>query len=485
MNQDLINSLVEEALRISRPSIIDDGFPKQAEFIRDPAKRKALWCTRRSAKSYTGGIYLSDTAATYPECNTLYLGLTRLAAKAIVWKDILKQIDRKHNLGMEFNGSELTATLPNGSVIYVAGVDANEDEMHKLLGRKWKLVVIDEAQSLTIDARTLVYGVLGPSVVDQGGTICLMGTAGNLTTGLFYDVSRGKEPGWKLFEWTAYDNPYVAKQWAEEIEDIKTNRPLFQETSLFKQWYLNQWVIDDAARVYRFSEDRNSYSGMPAVVDPWRYILGIDLAHSPDSSAFVVGAYTTESPLLRMVYAHKFPKFDITDVANHVRKLEEKWSFDVKIVDGANKQAVAELNNRHGMNLICADKTGKVDFIRLMNDEFIQGKILLGPDTEQLSDEYAKLIWMTDANGHVIEPRKEHPNVHNDLCDAALYLWRHAYQYLFQAMPEVLPHDDQARWEPEHISKLQDQVRNSLNKNELSLDWDETWDNQLEEENEF
>src|ERR1019366_3251144 len=153
--------------------------------------------------------------------------------------DILKQIDRKHDLGMTFNGSELTATLPNGSIIYATGIDADEDEMHKLLGKKWKRVVIDEAQAYSVDLRALIYGVLGPAMVDEGGDIWLMGTSGNLTTGLFYDVTNAKEPGWDLFQWTAHDNPYVAKQWQAELDDIDKNRPLFKNTSLYKQWYLN------------------------------------------------------------------------------------------------------------------------------------------------------------------------------------------------------------------------------------------------------
>lgn len=460
----------------SKVNLFDLSFPKQTNFIEDPFKRKALFCTRRGAKSYSGGLYLCDTVEKYHGVNTLYLSLTKDSAMGIIWTDILQKIDNNHSLGMHFRESKRDVKSRTGSRIYVSGADADADEMQKLLGKKYKLIIIDEAQAFSVDLRTLVYGILGPTLIDQGGTICLLGTAGNLTAGLFHDVTTGKEPGWKTFEWTAHDNPYVAKQWQEELDDIAANRPLFMETSLFKQWYLNQWVIDEDAKVYKYRAKHNEAPSLPVGMDGFRYVLGLDLAHSPDSTAFVVGAYSESSPNLFLTHAHKATGMDLTDVAKYVAALEKQYPIDVQIVDGANKQAVAELNNRHGMRLIPADKTGKADFIKLMNSDFQQGKIKLLPSTEPLKEEYKKLIWETDGNGKVLEPRKEHPSLHNDACDAALYLWRYCYQYLFKAAESFPDRSKQEVWEPEHIKKLQDQVRKEKNPDELELNWTETWD---------
>lgn len=475
MNLSLILASIKARIKSNVLDILDPFFQKQKEFIQHPARRKALWCTRRAAKSYTGGLYLTQTALTFPGCNCLYLGLTRLSAKGIIWKDILKDINTKNSLGMQFNGSELTATCPNGSVIYTNGVDAEEDEMRKLLGKKWKLVIIDEAQSYSIDMRALVYGVLGPAVVDQGGTICIMGTSGNVTEGLFYDVTNNLEAGWELFQWTALDNPYVAKQWQEELDDIKINRPKFMLTALFKQWYRNLWVVDENAKVYKYNQERNTAISLPINDDSWNYILGCDLAHSPDSTSFVVGCYSTSSPCLFYVYASKHLKMDITAVAEFIKKLDARYKFEVKVIDSANKQAVAELNNRHGLNLIGAEKHAKADHILLMNDDFIQGNIKLLPGTEELVKEYDKLVWLTDASGNVKEPKKENPIIHQDLADAAYYLWRYAYQYLYSAPMPFKDMSKQEVWESEHIAKLQQIVKQKQNPNELDLQWDKTF----------
>lgn len=445
----------------------DVAFKQQLEFINDPHRLKSLFCTRRAAKSYTGGLYLIKEALENPGANCLFIGLTRQSAHGIIWKDILRELDTRYKLNIKFNETLLTATLPNGSVIWVTGCDTDEQEMNKLLGKKYKLVILDEASMFTVNMHQLVYGVLKPATADQRGTICLLGTSSNITRGLFYDITTGRESGWKLHKWTAHDNPHVATQWAEELADIATNRPLFQDTPLFKQWYLNEWVIDEDALVYKFSEENRSLF-LPMCDSPYHYVLGIDLGHSPDPSAFVVGAYNDTSPLLFIIHAEKHIKYDVTDVANKIKELERRWKFDVKVVDNANAQAVAELNNRHGTNLIAADKIGKEQFINIMNAEFIQRKIFILPGAKELADEYKALVWETE-NGIIKKnasgARREHPGLPNHMTDAALYLWRHAYQYLF-AKPELTKHIDwntQEHWEPQHIEKMAEDIQRKQN----------------------
>lgn len=447
------------------------AFDKQISFIEDPARLKASWTTRRGAKSYADGIYLIKEAQEVDACNCLYLGLTRISAKAIIWKDVLKDINRKDSLDINFNGTELTATTQNGSIIYVSGVDVDEDERKKLFGRKYRLVVIDEAALYKIDLRDLVYVVLKPAMADMRGTIVLSGMSSNITQGLFYDITTRKEKGWSLHTWTAHDNPFIAKQWQEELDDITINRPEFKETARYKQAYLNQWVIDEDAKVYKFVSERNRALTLPQRDTPYHYVLGIDLGHSPDPTAFVIGAYHDTTNVLYLLHAEKHLEFDVTDVAEKIKSLEKTLTFDVKVVDNANKQAVAELNTRHGSNLIAADKTGKSDFINLMNDEFIQKKIMLLNGANELATEYDSLVWETE-DGRVSLPRKEHESLPNHHTDAALYLWRYCHQYLFKEPDEKPRWGTQEHWEPEHLKKLEEQVRQQQNPNHLDLEFD-------------
>ena len=443
MGSEAIDIIMAEAARrkfnvvhFNPNDLLDKDFTHQNNFIADPARLKALFCTRRAAKSYTAGIYMVKECLENPGVNCLFIGLTRLSAEGIVWKDILKVIDRKHNLGIQFNQSKLTATFPNGSVIWLAGVDTDEDEMNKLLGKKYRLVCLDESSLYTINLNLLVYGILKPAVADNRGTICMMGTSSNITRGLFYDITNGLEAGWSVHRWTANDNPHIRVQWQEELDDIRNNRPLFMETPLFKQWYLNQWVVDTDKLVYKFNSDRNLCESLPNRLTGWSFVLGVDLGYHPDPSAFVVTAYNQNDKNLYFQETFKQTEMDITDVANKIKEYKKRYDFNQVVIDGANKQAVEEIQKRHGIALRAADKTGKSDFIEIMNAEFIQSRIKLNKFTcVDLIDEYKSLVWETEADKIKI-PRKEHPTLPNHLCDAALYAWRYCYQWLSEPVKE-------------------------------------------------
>ena len=138
MNQtqnDIFKAFLTEASKrasfINPNDLFSTAFPQQRDFVTDPAKLKALFCTRRAAKSYTAGLYMVYEALNNPGCNVLFIGLTRASAKAIIWKDILRVINRRHKIGAQFNKTDLTMTFPNGSLISVSGVDADEEEMNK------------------------------------------------------------------------------------------------------------------------------------------------------------------------------------------------------------------------------------------------------------------------------------------------------------------------------------------------------------------
>jgi hypothetical protein len=451
------------------------AFEQQRLFVLDSSRLKALFCTRRAAKSYTGGLYLIQEALKTPGCNCLFIGLTRQSAHGIIWKDILRTLDRENNLNIKFNETLLTATLPNGSVIWVTGADTDEQEMNKLLGKKYKLVIIDEASMYTINTHQLVYGVLKPATADQRGSICLLGTASNITRGLFYDITTGREPGWSVHTWTAYDNPHVKTQWEEEIKEIEEKRPLFKDTPLFKQWYLNQWVVDEDALVYKFNRDRDTVARLPQTEQPYHYVLGIDLGHSPDPSAFVVGAYHEHIPSIWIVHTEKHFKMDITSVSDKVKELDRKYKFEAKVIDGSMKMAIEEMNTRHQTGVIPADKQGKEHWINLFNDEFTQERIkFVLPHADELCKELETLVWVTD-NGSIKIPRKEEPSLPNHCTDAMLYMLRYTHSYLSKAIPNVkyINWNAQEEWEPRHLERMTQEIIAKQNPNHLDLPHEE------------
>ena len=431
MNLDQFLEDFHNERTLSPEKIFDSDFHRQTNFIKDPARLKCLFCTRRSAKSYTAGLYMVYEALTFPQANVLFIGLSRESAKGIIWKDILQHINYTFDLKATFNLTELTMTFPNGSVIRATGIDADQDEMNKLLGKKYRLVCIDEASMYTIDLEKLVYGVLKPAMADVRGTICLMGTSSNFTRGLFYEITTGVRRDWSVHTWTAHDNPHVAKQWQEELDEIDRDRPLFKETPLFKQWYLNQWVVDTEKLVYKFDHIRNTFKQVPTGLNPngWTYILGVDTGWE-DDNAFVLGAFHDNDPSFYIVktYNRKHMTFDA--VTEKIQEfMNDKDMPPSKIViDGANKQGVESMRQRSSIPFEYADKQDKASFIEILNGDLIQAKIKINDRCTSLVNELMGLVWKTDGDKIVI-PRKEHPALPNHLCDAFLYAWRNGYHY--------------------------------------------------------
>lgn len=452
--------------------LFDPAFPQQKAFIDDPSNLKALWCTRRAAKSYTAGLYMVAEALKNPGVNILFIGMTRASAKAIVWKDILQTINIRHKLKARFNKSELIMSFPNGSQVFVTGVDNDENEMLKLLGKKYRLVCIDEASMYSIDVRNLVYGVLRPAMVDPNsagmrGTICLMGTSSNFPRGLFFDVTTGKERGWSLHQWSALDNPYVSVQWKEELDEIARDRPLYLETPQYKQFYLNQWSVDDSKLVYRFSDDRNTYKGqLPERLSPegWRFVLGVDTGWE-DDNAFVLCGYHENDPHLYIIRTFNKPRMTFDQVVIKINEfmLDPQFPVSKVIIDGANKQGVESMRIRSAIPFEYADKQGKVDFIEMLNGDFIQAKIKINQRCETLIDELRGLVWLTDGD-KIVLPKKENPSLSNHLCDAFLYAWRNGFHYHSTPKEETLIkyskdwYAKQAEeiWEREKVKMLED-----------------------------
>tara|TARA_R110002126_G_scaffold172712_8_gene321525 strand:- start:3830 stop:5260 length:1431 start_codon:yes stop_codon:yes gene_type:complete len=427
--------LAELAKReLQRPDWEDACFPEQWDFIIHPATMKAVQCTRRAGKSYSAGIYAFKEAHSTPGVSVVIIGLTRDSVKRIFYKDILKKIDSRFNLKANFNGSDLTATLPNGSIIYLLGVDANPTDMDKLLGQKNKLVIIDESAFYRQNMDKLVYEILRPSIIDYGGTICMISTTSNITKSLYYDVTNDNKGGWEVFKWTAYANPHIAENWGKEIIFLKENTPGIEATPHFRRMYLNEWHIDESGVIYKYAKGINSVcNALPENGGPWRYVLGIDLGYN-DPTAFVVCAYSEYDPRLFLVKSLKKSKMIVKDVADEIAKLSKQYSFETMVVDNASKQVVEELKQRYNIPLIAANKTDKRDYIELLNSDMLVGNIQVIGE-QDIVPEWEALVWDERAldKGKYVE----HPGLDNHLCDAFLYAWRWCFQ--FSSKPKGVP----------------------------------------------
>lgn len=447
------------------PAFIDDSLPEQASFIRDPARRKLVFSARRGGKSYGEGRFMCKEAWETPNVSCLYIGLTRDSAWRALWRDVLKDLNTKLQLGAKFNETKLLMTFANGSTIQLLGLDATDDEKDKLLGGKYKVVVIDEAASFTIDLDELILKTIGPAVADHRGSIVLSGTPSNIHAGIFFELTKDQDPmvpghwsraGWSCHRWSYEQNHYIRAQVEAEIAElIAAKGDAVMQTPGFKQMWRGQWCIDDTKLVYKFNITRNSFDGrLPTFHDgKWSYVLGVDTGWK--ASAFTLCAYHEHSPVLYVLESWKRRGMIPTDMSNVVHWYKSRFDIERVEVDGANKQAVEEMNQRHGAGLSAADKKDKFEFIDLMNDDFIMERICVStaqwePEhigqfvdaarcgTEDyvsrlkcglLVAEYAQLV-LDERKLLKLRKREEHHGCENHCADSTLYPWRRTYPYL-------------------------------------------------------
>lgn len=409
---------------------VDRKHEKQAAFLLDQAKLKVAQAARRGGKSMGIGMWLLEPVYKEPEVTTIYLAKTRQSAEEIMWRDILKRLNREMGLGLVPNESELSLTNPaNGSKVRLGGADASPDEMTKYLGGKPRRVAIDECADFRQDLERLVYEILYPALADHDGELALIGTAGQLLKGLFFDVTTGKRKGWSVHKWTGLDNPYMREKILKQIEKLRLDNPRIDETPWFRRSYLNEWVTDDSKVVYRYDSARNDIA---AVADAGRrvHVLGLDLGFN-DATAFAIASFGPNSKRCDFIDSYKKTGMIISDVAERLDYFRRRYEPAYYVVDGASKQAVEELKQRFGFPLIAADKLGKAEIIEIFNSELLAGRIAyLQPTMAPVTSEYPDLIWDEKASR-----REEHPACENHGADACLYAWRYCWNYLANPTP--------------------------------------------------
>lgn len=426
----------EKAKSLTLHDLFDQKFPAQDQFLADPAKFKVALCTRRAGKSYGIGKWLIAPLFESPGLKTAYFALTKDSAKEIMWDNVLKELNRKYELGANFRNSDRVMELPNGSMLALEGADASAAEMEKFLGRKYRRIAIDEGASFRQDLERIAMEILEPTLGDLDGEMAIIGTPGPVTAGFFYDLTKKDSTikGWSRHRWSWQDNPYVRENIMRRIARQKEHNPDYETTPAFKRMYLAEWEVDDSLLVYKYDLKRTGKNWVP-VLPSGNYfnVLGLDLGFEDSTSLSVLSfdPKTSENTYIRRVEKHQHK--DLTFIGRLLQEYMHRYSFLFMVVDGASKQAVEELKNRWGIPLEAVDKQGKADFIDIMNDGYLRGSIkAVGEDCGPLEEEYGALIWDEKA---LREKRKrlEHPSCKNDACDSTLYAYRKCYAYLHQS----------------------------------------------------
>ena len=462
-------------------------FDKQLRFIDDPARSKAALCTRRAGKTSMWARYCTMVCLEQPNSLIRIWAINRLRAKQLLWQEF-KNVFARHRISVKEHETELTMRFENGSEIRLLGADKDK-EAQKKRGDKTRMEVILEAQLFGPFLKTLVEDVAEPCLFDLQGTMCLEGTPGPVPTGFWYWVTGDEKTpergewhskgmlvstgqtvagevekelvgaGWSCHRWSVLDNPHLPHA-AVELAAIRKKRSWSLDTPTYMREYRGLWVRDDGVLFYKYNSGRNDYSLVE--LQPWgagwTHVLGWDLGSRDDMALGVWGWHPSKRELYQAAEWKK-PGASAEEVIEQIEKWEKMgFKFIAKVADtgGGGLMYVEQVMRRSSHVFVAAKKSEKLEHVRLMNDDFMSGRLRV-----QQGGEYAGELsalpkdpnWDPDSG----EAPGEDPRFPNHLCDCHLYSWRHALNYIdFEAeKPEEPVNDRIEREDEERLSAPQ------------------------------
>ena len=434
----LIAEIQKRKTKSEKPQFIFEEFcfNRQVEFFRGTGIRfRNAVCSRRAGKTVGIAADMVDLAQNEPEVNLLYITITQLQARAIIWADLMKIIEG-YEIECKTDNTRLTITFPNKSKIYIAGAK-DRTEIEKYRGWKLRACYIDECQSFRSYLKELINDIIIPALRDKRGQLYLTGTPGPVKAGVFFEYSQSKN--WKAHHWTAFENPYMHSPPDLDLEEVlqeeRVIRGIDESDPSYIRETFGKWVEDKDALVFKFSKARNIYDVVPTDGE-WHYIIGIDIGYN-DSDAIAVIGYNTHHKKVYLVDEHVKNKQNISQLVEVIYRYKDEYNPIRMVMDAGalGKKIQEELRMRHGLNIEAADKTRKVEFIELLNDDLRTEKFKAFKNS--IFEEDCMLVqWDKDSRIRNPEKPKISDTYHSDICDAVLYAWRECRHYLSEKPQE-------------------------------------------------
>lgn len=425
-------------------------FPEQLAFIQDPRRFKTAVCSRRSGKTVACAAHLIHEAVTKPKRICLYITLSRLNAKRIIWSELLG-INRQYALGGEPNETELSMSFPNGSIIFLSGAK-DQSEIEKFRGLALSVVYIDECQSFRSYIKALIDDVLSKALFDYNGTLNLIGTPGPVPSGYFYECSQSDQ--WSHHGWSMFQNPHLQAKSGRSPkdliqEDIERMGVSLEHPKIQRECF-GRWVKDDETLVFHYDSAINGYHNLPPY-PKWETVIGVDIGFH-DSDAIAVLGWNEHHKELFLLEEIITAKQGVTELANQLTKLVDKYDPMQMVMDtgGLGKKIAEELQRRFSLPVIAAEKQRKYEYIELLNDALRTKRFKARPESQFVHD-CNSLEWNLDKK----EPDKLviSDRYHSDICDAVLYAFRSALHWLSEPA-KTYP----ALGSPEHNQQQVDQM---------------------------
>lgn len=408
---------------------------KQREVITSKRNRKVWIASRRVGKTRACVSYVPLQALYKPRSSCLYVATTRDHARELFWRPF-SQINDEHELKVNMKESELRATFPNGSTLWLAGAK-DRDDIEKFRGYPWDLVILDEVGSFKTHIEELIDDVLDPGLRERRGTLLAIGTPPPVCRGYLFDITHDVRPGFAKFHGTLYDNPNFPL-WAGErdyrpqvdklLDEVLKEKGWTKKTPTFRREWLGEWADDADALVLH---PPASFAEITELPPDTTTTISVDIGYN-DNSAFIA---VSHSQIIQKVWEREsYCKrgMTISAILDKAVDLAKKYDAKMIVLDPAagGKNVAGELSTRYGIDCCSAEKIDKAMFLRMLDDDLCRGIALMIPNGE--THKQCKYIpWNEDRT-------REAEGVDCDLMDAYLYAWRYALHFIKKEVPKIV-----------------------------------------------
>lgn len=447
MQDDIISALDQQTEKLLSKDvdfleyrILKQLFKEQREVYLDSfVKRKCVMCSRRAGKTEVNVRIMVKTCVV-PNSPVLYVNLTFQNAINQTFDKVLECAKAIELPVQNSSKADGFINFANGSSITFKG-NTNKAEADKIRGFKYRLAIIDEAQS-QVNMSYLLNEVVEPLLMDfEDSVLILTGTPPRCKNTYFEKAWNSSE--WHNYHWTMKENPYIHNV-EETIRNICLEKGLTLESDFIRREYLGEIAYDTEAQVFKGYQ---TFTEVPKDFLPTDIVIGVDFGFA-DYNGIVSLAYNRDNGQCYVFQENKFNKSTSTAIIECVCNQYENAKYflmdrskkhnveadfsNITIVTDSNEKTICyELAVNKKLPAYPCYKYDKAMAISQLSDWCRTGKIKV-PATRQnekgevvqgfLSEEFDLTLYKRDENDNLLSEIDD--SYHPDIADALLYASR-------------------------------------------------------------
>ena len=402
-------------------------FKQQKDVFNDFISKKiCVMCSRRAGKTEDNSDIINRTAA-IPNSPILYINLTFDNAINQLFDLVISEAERAELAITKSSKNTGFIQFANGSSVVLKG-NKDRSEADKLQGGKYRLVIIDEAQS-QCNMTYLVETIIEPMLSDfEDSQLILTGTPPRRKGTYFEKV--WNNPEWTKYHWTMKENPFI-KNVDNKIQEVCAEKGVTRDSAFIRREYMGEIAYDTEAQVFK---DYKTYSGnVPLDFVPSHIYVGVDFGYA-DYNGIVTLAADVNNKKAYIIFERKFNKATVTMIIDAVREgfefgkkflLERNNGADLSncaiFTDTNEKSITYELSQTYGLPAYCAYKYDRALAIETLAEYCRTGRIMNIKDGE-IANEFEQTLYKRDDLDNITSEIDD--AFHPDITMALLYAAR-------------------------------------------------------------